>query len=181
MEQDISGLEHFCLCVGLDDSNHGGTNEGEGIVASFSFFHEDNLVRDYGASKDTTRVLNWLREGGNNRDMRYCILKAEHFRKTNQNLAYAAPYLVNDFLRTCSPDMKILKMYLDGAMTKESKENLRREFEPKVKSFVVNNFTKIERVHYCPFVVYASHVISNRICRGDEKFIQPDKQVIVPE
>jgi hypothetical protein len=181
MEQDFSELEHFCLCVGLDDSNHGGTNAGEGIVASFSFFYEDSIVKNYGKGKDKFMVLNWLNNGGNKRDVRYCILKADRFRRSSQNLAYAAPYLVNDFLKTCPSDMNSLKMYLDGSMTKESKENLRKEFEPKVKSFVVDNFPKKERVHYCPFVVYASHVISNRICRGDEAFIQSSKQVDVPE
>lgn len=181
MEEDMFGLENYCLSVGLDDSNHAGTSAGEGIVASFSFFHEDSLVENYGSGKDRPRILRWLGEGGEKRDMRYCILKSERFRRGDQNLAYAAPYLVNDFLRTCSPNITTLKMYLDGAMSRESKEELRKEFKPRVKSFVVDNFPKKQRIHYCPMVVYASHVISNAICRQDSAFIRLDKRVDVPE
>jgi len=51
METTVGGeLENAFLYVGLDDSNHAGTNTGEIIVASFSFFHEDGIVRKYGSS-----------------------------------------------------------------------------------------------------------------------------------
>jgi len=113
--------------------------------------------------------------------MRYCVLKNDRFRRTNENLVYAAPYLINDFLRTCPHNIDILNEYLDGALSEESKRDLRREFEPKARSFFVDNFTKKKKVHHCPFVIYASHVISNAIFNQYSQFICPDKMVAVPE
>jgi len=174
-------LENSSLYVGLDDSNHGGTTQGEIIVASFSFFHEDSIVRDYGTSKDDSRVSKWFEQGEGKRNLRYCILTNERFRRGNQNLVYAAPYLVNDFLKTCQQKIDSLKIYLDGNMFRESKIALRKEFEPGVNSFVVDNFRKEQKLHHCPFVIYASHVLSNAILNQDYTVIKPDKIVNVPD
>jgi hypothetical protein len=147
------------LYVGIDDSNHAGKNKGEVVLATFSFLHEDSLVKKFPNKRDSRMVEEWIKNPA--RDYRFAILEDEKFRHCSTNLPYAAPGLVRSFLKDYGGEIEKIKLYLDGLMHREHKEALRKEFCDF--PFVVDNFIKNQGIHNCPSLVYMADILSHQI------------------
>jgi hypothetical protein len=160
-------IEKEELIVGGDDTNHAGQDriKGELIVTTFSFLHEDSIVKDFPNNKRSQEALEWMKH--RKRDYRFTPLVEEKFRHSSRNLALVTPNLINDFLEGGNLYVRTLRIYLDGRLEKGGRERLRRMYEknPRVGGVIVDNFIKKRVVDgrlvkrpKCPAVVYYADV-----------------------
>lgn len=153
------GLENI-LYVGLDDSNHAGERRGEIVVATFSFNHEDSLVKNFRRKRDFRRAENWLKNSET--DYRFCVLMDEKFRHIYTNLPYTAPFLINSFLKDYSEEVSNIKIYLDGFVESKYRNLLKKSFSD-YPNLAVDYFIKRRGIHNCPNVVYMAHLLSHNL------------------
>jgi len=128
------------LYVGLDDSNHAGDSSGEIIIATFSYQHEDSVVKPFKNSRRPSYAERWVKREG--RDTRFTILTHEKVRHSSYNLPIVAPFLIFDFLSTAEEIPDHLKIYLDGRLEKKHKDLLREDFREDFPNVVIDNFIK---------------------------------------
>lgn len=160
------------LYVGADDSNHAGDSRGEIILTTFSWIHEDSLVRGFKNRGNYREASQWLKCDG--RDYRFTVCTSEEFRYSNQNLSIVAPYLIEDFLKTNKREFDKLCIYLDGRLSGVNKRELRESLADLCNSgnIVVDNFIKKQRVggkirrgYHCPKSVWVADILANNLCR----------------
>lgn len=179
-KEDIKkGVLEEILYVGVDDSNHAGKTKGEIIVATFSFYHKDSLVRKFPNKREYELVKNWFEDRDAPKDFRFTVLFDEKYRHISNNLPVAAPYLIRNFLKDNQNNRKIknIKIYFDGRLVPSQKKYMREVFSdfPKV---VVDNFIKKRGIHRCPFVVYSADVMAHSLYKTEiSKLLEHPKLV----
>lgn len=162
------------LLVGADDSNHAGTNDyGEVNAIVMSFITEDGIVRDFPNRRDFEATRKWLKNS--ERDYRFTLLFDESYRHSSSNLVYSVPRLVEGFLEENDLNVKTIKIFLDGQLKKEGKEEIRDFFSGKrgIEKVVIDNFIKKntgengkKKKHITgPSVLYYADVISSMLYR----------------
>lgn len=101
------------LYVGGDDSNHAGKVKGEIDVATFSFCHEDSIVKDFPNRRDRLESIAWLNDP--ERDYRFTI-RAGDIYNSSLNLPGVLPTLIESYIGDLDRDVSSLKVYLDGRL-----------------------------------------------------------------
>ncbi len=155
------------LYFGLDDSNHAGQKKGEIIVATYSFWQEDSIVRDWPNTRNHSDSLKWLSTEGRGRV--FTVLLHEENRHIDYNLPLVAPYLINHVLERTYGGPDNIKIFLDGHLRTSDRKILREDFSEIFPNVVVDNFTKKERGRgmvkrkrpHCPAVVNIADNLSN--------------------
>ncbi len=170
-------LEERILYVGLDDSNHVGKRTSEIVVAAFSFQYEDGVVKNYGKRAKIEKVHEWLND--QNRDYRFAILIEEKFKHTNTNLPYTANGLVKSFLNDYNQKIGKIYLYFDGELSQNQRDNLKLNFS-FLSEFKFDNFTKQNRYHKCPKVVYIADALASSLYHKEFSYIfEHEKRVII--
>ena len=164
-------IYHEEIIFGADDSNHVGTEKGEINVLVSSFIREDGIVKDFPNRRDFELTKNWLDNNG--RSYLFTLLMGENYRHSPANLVYSTPRLIERFLEENDIYTERLKIFLDGSLRKNGREEIRKLLIGKrgVEQIVVDNFTKKKKLvngriakHIVgPAVVYYADVISNRL------------------
>ncbi|MDP3881816.1 MAG: hypothetical protein Q8Q31_02975 [Nanoarchaeota archaeon] len=116
------------IYVGTDDSNHAGTNKkGEIIVATFSIYHEDSIVKSQTNRREASKAYEWVRSPG--RDYLFTILADERSRRCGYNLVLVAPLLVKEFLKRHQVDSPLaINLYFDGPLRGYQRRFVREDF-----------------------------------------------------
>jgi hypothetical protein len=179
------------LYVGADDSNHAGTTKGEIIVATFSWIHEDSIVKDFQNKRDYHEVERWLEN--EERDFRFTICTAEQYRHDSQNLPKVVPTLIKNYLEDVDVDLDKLCVYLDGGLRRAYKEQMRTKLRKmsRIEGVVVDNFIKkrndsngFRKGYHCPKLVWVADSLANHLFRNGgnlETMLQHEKMVALPE
>lgn len=177
------------LIVGADDSNHAGKSKAEIIVAVFSQLYEDGIVSSHKNVRNYEECSKWLKNPF--RDYRFAILTSEKYKHSARNLEEITPLLVDNFLgeKTISP--LILKIYLDGILSKEGKRFFREKFSKYegIEEVAVDNFIKknkkingnLSKRPRCPLVVYYADILANYLFsqKTFEELSQHKKLVVI--
>ena len=179
------------LYVGADDSNHAGTTKGEIIVATFSWLHDDSVVRDFRNKRDYQEVKRWLENG--ERDYRFTICTAEQYRHSSQNLPDVVPDLIKDYLEANERELQKLCVYLDGGLALRHKEAMRRKLRrvSGIKGIAIDNFIKkdtsdgkFRKGYHCPKLVWVADGQANHLFRNGgslETMLNHEKMVALPK
>src|SRR3989338_10701753 len=151
------------LYVGVDDSNHAGTNKkGEIIVATFSTHLEDSIAKNQINRREAGKAYGWAQSSG--RDYLFTILTDERSRRCSYNLVLVAPLLVKEFLKKHSIDDSLnIGLYFDGPLKKYQKRFVCLDFPEhgaSAEGFDKKNFStqsgkKTPRIVYPNMVVIA--------------------------
>jgi hypothetical protein len=158
-----------CLYVGGDDSNHAGIARGEIIVATFSFNHDDSIVKKFPNKREYESTFKWINSP--ERDYRYALLTSERYRNSSQNLLVLMPSLIKLFMNNEDINVDVLKLFLDGRLDTGVRSRIREEFLGfrGIEGVVVDNFIKkkkikgghVEKHPECPALVYHADVLAN--------------------
>lgn len=160
--------DRIILGVGLDESNHGWDirKKGEIVVATFSLYSEDLIVRKFPNRRDFKKLHKWLKKPYV--DYRYTMLLRKESKETYSNLVRIAPYLIKSYIEENLSKVDKLKIYLDGRLEKGGRNILRENFlgYKGIEQVVVDNFIKknknkkgnVCKRPYCPSVVYYADV-----------------------
>lgn len=169
MSEEKGVKERKDLIVGGDDSNHAGTAEGEIIIATFSFFPEDSLVKRFPNNRDYKFVTDWL--NSSERDFRFALLTSEKYRHSSENLIEIIPSLIFSYMEEENVFTENLKIYLDGRLSSGNREEIRNKFRNYrgIENVIVDNFIKkrfnergkIIKRPECPTVTYCADVLAN--------------------
>ncbi|MEK6835365.1 MAG: hypothetical protein AABX61_03825 [Nanoarchaeota archaeon] len=165
-------LEEKALYVGFDDSNHAGKREGEVATAIFSLYYEDSLVKKFNKRSHTGEIKEWLSAPG--RDYRAVILKGKRFRETHNNLPYAAPFLVNNFLESFEDKIIRLELHFDGQLKHQQISELKKSFS-YIPEVYIAYYVKKQGIHNCPKVVYMADIQSHLLYEEYDKLIENDR------
>ncbi len=159
------------IIFGADDSNHAGTAKGEINVVVSSFLKADGIVAHFPNRRNFELTKTWLENS--QRDYLFAILVGESYRHSPANLVYSAPRLIEKFLEENDIYAGKLKIFLDGFLKKEGKDEVREFLIGKrgVEQVVVDNFTKKTKFYngriakhiMSPAVLYHADVISNML------------------
>ncbi len=172
------GLEDNVLIVGLDDSNHAGERKSEIIVATFSFVHEDSLVKKFGKRASYEEFQRWFSTNGI--DYRFSILENKELEHVPTNIPHVAPFLIRNFLENYLFEIENIKIYLDGILRKDQKEHIKRSFQ-EYPNIIIDNFIKRHSLHECPNVVYMADILSHTLYHSDfQSLSESPKRVIIP-
>jgi len=162
------------LIVGLDDSNHAAKTKGEIVVATFSRYLEDSLVKKYGKRANYSEAFEWLK----NRDYKFTILKGKRYRSQHTNLPYAAQNLITIYIDSNNIKLNSLEIHLDGEINPHQESELRNYFMKKgIENTIIRNFVKRYRVHNCPKVIYMADIIANQLYQEYHRLLK-DKNFI---
>ncbi len=168
------------LYSGFDESNHAVNLKtscqdrilvGEIVAGAFSFLDKDGKVRIQ-PGRNCSKVRRLLES--DERDYRFLTLNGERYRFTRaeNNLVFAVPLLIDNYLTGLDFIPETLKVYLDGHIFGSQKRKLRSSLSEKfdIPNVVVDNFTKKSRKGgkfrkgmNCPRVVYMADVLSNHL------------------
>lgn len=168
-------LDDF-LYVGMDESNHGETKSriGEIVVATFS---HDSSFWDYKKNlgrRDFSKIDEALLK---EMEYFYTMLPHELAKPNYSNLPLVAPFLVGYYLDLKKEGFRI-KMGLDGDLNKDDKNNLTKTFEARQLEVEIHNFTKRNRIHNGPELIYLAHLIANKTISKSLLEIAEDKRYI---
>lgn len=136
------------LIVGLDDSNHAGTDKkGEIVAASFSYYLGDEQATSRNDPRKLEPWINLLTNPPNYqfiRDIRFTLLIGEKYRTRYSNLPSSAPHLIEDFLRSQEQAPCSIHINLDGCIEKTDKEKMKEEILrlSRVEDIRIKNFIK---------------------------------------
>ncbi|MDP1728742.1 MAG: hypothetical protein Q8L27_00880 [archaeon] len=158
---DLSELEQKTLYVGLDNSNHAGKRIGEIIVATFSFNPNDSVIQNFGRGKKYEQVNYWFKDKSNPRDCRFGVLIDEKYNHIHQNIPIATPELVLSFLKFLNFTPQNLDLHIDGVIHSPDRKLLKDAFQGVFQNIGIHNYIKHQKVHRCPMLVYAAHLVSN--------------------
>lgn len=165
-------MPNLTLHVGVDESNHHSTRDEEVIVTVFSFDARDGKTRivPARAPRDYGLLKKWMSFKG--RDYRFTAIPNDLNNRRTNSLIIAAPYLLQDFLRTEAeriPQISLVSMHLDGRLYEHEikilggrcSEVCRTPFNifcyPKGKTPGVE-------INY-PYIVEAADVMANKLYR----------------
>jgi hypothetical protein len=189
-------MERGELIIGIDDSNHAGDTKGEIIVVTFSYNHDDSIVRNFPNTRDPEEVNYWLNDSINRRDYRFTILPDEQFRRRHNNLPLVTPHIIGEFYKEEQMklgeklDLEVLKVYFDGPLKKEDKNAVKNFINLGAERIVVDAFVKkgksksgrVKKHPNCPRVVYMADIIANHLYRTKtaEELFKDERMIHVP-
>jgi hypothetical protein len=161
------------LYIGMDESNHGETKPriGEIVVATFSYDfsfwdYKKNLGR-----KDFFKIEEAVIRGV---EYYYTTLPHELASLNYSNLPLVAPFFVKSFLDLKRRNSRV-KLGLDGQLSKEDELSLTNIFAEQNIETDIFNFTKRNRIHVGPELIYLAHLIANQSINKSMIEIAQDK------
>lgn len=176
------GENEIILGVGLDESNHGWDikKKGEIVVATFSLYSQDFVVKPFVNRRDSKKFSNWTNKPY--ADYNFTILFKDEYRKTYSNLLEVAPCLIKNYIEKNLKEVGEIKIYLDGRLEKGGRGILREHFlgYKGIEKVVVDNFIKknknkkgkISKRPLCPALVYYADICANNL------FAEPFQELV---
>lgn len=188
----MGGIGEILYC-GCDDSNHKGQEGHEIILATFSFFIEDNKFLKFKNRKNCRagdkeqveeNARTWMRDAA--RDYRFTALTREE-AVYDSNIPLALPTLVARYMEDCPYDIDGLRVYIDGNLNRKNKDAILEELSGIERVGIENVVKKRHgkkrirpRTITCPKVLWAADIWANLIYRqGVENNLRHPKRVVL--
>lgn len=172
------------IYIGVDDSNHAGTDmKGEIILVTFSLNSENGVPRVH-PNRRRIKPEAWLREGN---EYRFTILTDPEFKRNNFNLVLAAPLIIKKYFEE-NPNLNPsrLSCSFDGLIDKCQEKFVAGDLIHICSDVSVRGYVK--KGHRgkrmpTPTAVYAAdnlanYYLKNKICIG--RVLSDERMIALP-